>query len=206
LLICDEVKVGLGRSGLLHAFEHDGIAPDVVTFGKTLGGSLPLSAAVGPAELLDAPTASALLSTAGNPICTAAGRAVLHTVIEERLPEQAAIRGSQLIGLLNAYADSGRPGAAFIGQIRGRGLAIGIDLVADQTKRTAAPHLARKVAYRTWQLGAIIHCVGGNVLELAPPLVISTDEIALASELVANAIDDAVAGAVTDEMVAPYAR
>lgn len=205
LLICDEVKVGLGRTGLLHAFEHEGISPDVVTFGKTLGGGLPLSAAVGPAEILDGPSASALLTLAGNPVCTAAGRAVLRTLVEERVPEAAAARGTQLADLLRAYADSDRPGAAFIGEVRGRGLSIGIDLVTDQTERTRASQLARKVVYRAWQLGAFVHYVGGNVIEVIPPMVISPDEVELASDLLANAIDDALSGLVTDEMVAPYA-
>lgn len=206
VLICDEVKVGLGRTGLMHAFECDGVSPDVITFGKALGGSLPLSAAVGPAALLEGPSASALLSTAGNPICAAAGRAVLHTLVEGQLPREAGCRGAQMVELLRAYAESDRPGAAFIGQLRGRGLALGIDLVSDQTDRTPAPQLASQVVYRAWQLGAIVHCVGQNVLELAPPLVISSDEIVLACEMVANAIDDAAVGKVTDEMVTPPAH
>ena len=97
-MICDEVKMGLGRPGTLHAFEHDGVVPDIVTFGKVLGGGLPLSAAVGPAEILDEPPAAALLTTAGNPVCTAAGRAVLATIVADRLAEHAAKVGAALRG------------------------------------------------------------------------------------------------------------
>jgi 4-aminobutyrate aminotransferase len=204
LLICDEVKVGLGRSGLLHAFAHDGITPDLVTFGKAIGGALPLSAAVGPAEVLDGPSASALLTTAGNPICTATGRAVLRTIVEDRLPEAAAERGEQLMRLLCEYAASTAPGAEFIGDVRGRGLAIGVDLVTDRDSKARADDLARKTVYRAWELGAVVYYVGSNVLEVTPPLVITPDEVAEAAQILTTAIADAAAGAVTDEMVRPY--
>jgi 4-aminobutyrate aminotransferase len=205
LLICDEVKVGLGRTGRMHAFGDDGITPDIVTFGKALGGTLPLSAAVGPAAVLDGPTASALLTTAGNPICTAAGRAVLSILVGDQIPAAAAERGAQLTGLLRAYAASQRPGAACVGQVRGRGLAIGVDLISEPQQRTRDRDLARKVVYRAWQLGAVVYYVGGNVVEVTPPLTISPDEVALAAELLTTAIDDAVGGAVTDAMVTSYA-
>ncbi|HKC27682.1 MAG TPA: aminotransferase class III-fold pyridoxal phosphate-dependent enzyme [Jatrophihabitans sp.] len=205
LLVCDEVKVGLGRPGLLHAFAHDGVTPDLVAFGKTIGGALPLSAAVGPAEVLDGPPASALLTTAGNPICTAAGRAVLRTLVSERIPEAAAARGAQLMALLREFAASDAPGAEFIGDVRGRGLAIGVDLVTDRTAKTRADDLARKTVYRAWQLGAVVYYVGGNVLEVTPPMVITEDEVAEAAQILTAAIADAAAGVVTDEMVAPYA-
>src|SRR4029453_11589544 len=96
LLICDEVKVGLGRPGTWHAFDHDGITPDIVTFGKSLGAGVPISAAVGPAAVFDEPAASALLTQAGNPYSTAVARAVLATYKAEGLVERAAQAGERL--------------------------------------------------------------------------------------------------------------
>jgi len=204
LVVCDEVKVGLGRPGTLHAFQHDGIAPDLVAFGKVLGGGLPLSALVGPAEVLDGPSAAALLTTAGNPICTAAGRAVLRRITEDDLSGRSAAAGERLRGSLKAFAANGSEAAARIGDVRGRGLAIGVDLVQDRQTLARDGDLARKVVYRAWQLGAVVYYVGSNVLEITPPMTISDDEIDLAVELLTLAISDAVAGVVTDEMVRPY--
>lgn len=208
-LVCDEVKMGLGRPGLLHAFQHDGAVPDVVTLGKALGGGLPLSAAVGPAEVLDGPAASALLTTAGNPVCTAVGRAVLRAIVDDDLPGNAARVGARLmVGLEELRAGRGTAGgrsAERIGDVRGRGLAIGLELVADRASLERDPALAQKVVYRAWQLGAVVYYVGGNVLEITPPLVLTDAEADRAVELLDAAIADAVAGEVTDEEVAPYA-
>ncbi|MBO0678443.1 aspartate aminotransferase family protein [Mycolicibacterium sp. S2-37] len=201
-MICDEVKMGLGRPGTLHAFTHDGVVPEIVTFGKVLGGGLPLSAAVGPAEILDAPPASALLTTAGNPVCTAAGRAVLKTIVDDELPERAAKIGALLQESLRALA--GAPGGDRIGDVRGRGLAIGVELV-DPATGGRDPRLAAQVVYRAWELGAVVYYVGGNVLEVTPPLVLTETEAARAAEILGAAIADAAAGRVDDEEVAKYA-
>jgi 4-aminobutyrate aminotransferase len=207
-LICDEVKVGLGRPGLLHAFQHDGVTPDIVTFGKSLGGGLPLSAAVGPTAILDGPAASALLTTAGNPVCTAAGRAVLRTLVDEDLPAAAAAAGARLMAGLREIADGSGPGGHSagdrIGDVRGRGLAIGVDLVQDRQSMRRDAALAQKTVYRAWQLGAVVYYVGGNVLEITPPLVITDEEVDRALEVIGQAIGDAVRGLVSDEEVAPY--
>jgi 4-aminobutyrate aminotransferase len=201
-MICDEVKMGLGRPGTLHAFEHDGVAPDIVTFGKVLGGGLPLSAAVGPAAILDNPPAAALLTTAGNPVCTAAGRAVLATIVGDRLPEHAAKVGALLADGLRALA--GSPGSERIGDVRGRGLAIGLELVDPETGERDA-RLAAQVVYRAWELGAVVYYVGGNVLEITPPLVLTESEANRAVELIGASIADAAAGRVNAEEVARYA-
>ncbi len=187
LLICDEVKVGLGRSGTYHAFDHDGLAPDVATFGKALGAGLPISAAVGPAAVLDEPGASALLTTAGNPYCTAVARAVLRTIDAEGLTERAAVAGERLrAGLREATAD-----LDVVGDIRGRGLVIGVDLVGSRETRDRAPDLAARVVYRAWQLGAVVYYVGGNVLEVTPPLVITDEEVDRAVTILDRAIREA---------------
>ena len=94
LTVLDEVKVGLGRSGALHAFSHEGLEPDMVVLGKGLGGGLPLSALIGPAAIMDHRPAFAIQTTGGNPVCTAAGLAVLRTVLDEDLPSRAAQVGT----------------------------------------------------------------------------------------------------------------
>jgi 4-aminobutyrate aminotransferase len=204
-LIVDEVKVGLGRTGHLHAFEQEGISPDIVTLGKVLGGGLPLSAAIGPADVLDRPTASALMTTTGNPICCAAGRAVLGIVRNGVVVQNAAERGQQIRSLLGAYkATPGRSGTAHIGDVRGRGLSIGIELVTNRKENARDPELAAKVAYRAWELGLVVYPVRGNVLEITPALTVSTAEVEQAMEILTSAIDDAALGIVSDEQIAPY--
>lgn len=199
LLVCDEVKVGLGRPGMMHAFQIDGATPDLVCFGKVLGNGLPLSAAVGPAEILDGPAAAALLTTAGNPICTAVGRAVLKVIQEEDLPERARRAGERLREGLASLNNE------HIGNIRGHGLANGVELVTDRESKTPDRTLAAATVYRAFELGAVFYYVGGNVLELTPPLIISDAEIDRAVEIIGLAIDEAASGKVPDDVVAAYA-
>jgi 4-aminobutyrate aminotransferase len=201
LLICDEVKVGLGRTGLLHAFQRDGVVPDLMTLGKSLGGGLPISAVVGPRRLLDEPGASAMLTLAGNPVSVAAARAVLRTLVDEELAARAARAGERFrAGLAQALA-----GLPAVGDIRGAGLALGIELVRADGEVGADPALVRKVVYRAWQLGAVFYYVGGNVLELTPPLIISDQEIDQGIEIIDRAIRDAIAGLVDESEVARFA-
>lgn len=202
-VVVDEVKVGLGRTGRLHCFEHEGLEPDLVVFGKALGGGLPLSAVIGPREIMDHAPAFALQTTAGNPIAAAAGRAVLRTIEAEGLVERANHVGSVLAQGLRALGDH----HATIGDVRGRGLAVGVELVTDRTTREPVPvATTAKIIYRSYQLGAAFLYVGlrANVLELTPPLTLSEAEARAGVAIIDQALHDVAAGKVTDADVAPF--
>lgn len=197
------MKVGLGRTGRLHAFEHEGFRPDILVLGKGLGGGLPLSAVIGPEWVMDCATAFALQTLHGNPVCAAAGLAVLDTITAEGLAAQAEARGERLrAGLLRLK--SRHP---LIGDVRGRGLALGVELVTDRVARTPAKAQAAQVVFRAHDLGLVLYYVGmrSNVLELTPPLVLTAADIDAALDILHRALADVEAGRVDAEAVRLFA-
>lgn len=201
-IIVDEVKVGLARSGKLHCFEHEGLEPDLVVFGKGLGGGLPLSAVIGPRDIMDHAPAFALQTTGGNPVTTAAGRAVLQTIADEGLIERANSIGGLLSDGLRALV-SRQP---MMGEVRGRGLAVGVEVVSDRGSCEPAPLTAVKVIFRAYELGAVFFYVGlrSNVLELTPPLTLGPTEAEEGIDIIDRAMTDVTRGVVSDAAVAPF--
>jgi 4-aminobutyrate aminotransferase len=203
MIVVDEVKVGLARSGLMHCFQHEGLEPDMVVFGKGIGGGLPLSAVIGPKAIMDHAPAFALQTTAGNPVATAAGNAVLKAIEDEGLIERSARIGTLFADALRALGDRHE----IVGDVRGRGLAIGVDLVADRTTREPVPATTTaKIIYRGYQLGAAFTYVGlkANVLEFMPPLTLTEAEVAEGVSIVDRAMADVAAGLVSDADVASF--
>lgn len=201
MLVCDEVKVGLGRTGMMHAFEADGIVPDIVSFGKGLGGGLALSAVVGPASILDGRTAFAMQTLCGNPVSAAAGLAVLRTIARDGLVASAAARGARLIAGLRGLAAK----HPVVGDVRGRGLAVGVELVEEGT--TPATLFCQKTVFRAWELGLLLFYVGtrSNVLEITPPLTLTDAEVDEGIAILDRALADVAAGRVDDTALAAYA-
>jgi len=203
LTVCDEVKVGLARPGALHCFQLDGIVPDILVLGKGLGGGLPISAVIGPEEVMNHRSAFSFQTLHGNPVCAAAALAVLETMEAEGLAAHAAKLGARLIDGLRALAGQHEA----IGDVRGRGLAIGIELVEDRATKVPARRLAAQSVYRAYELGAVFYYVGmeSNVLELTPPLILSEAEADEAVDVISRALGDAVRGLVPDESLRPFA-
>jgi len=203
LVVVDEVKVGLGRTGLMNAFEHENLEPDIVCFGKALGGGLPLSAIVGPTEIMDFAPAFAIMTASGNPVSISAGRAVLKTIYNDNLIYNSMKVGKVLTEGFQQLSNKHN----LIGDIRGKGLAMGVEIVTDRfkTKKEAKIETA-KIAYRAYQLGLIIFYVGmkSNVLELTPPLILTENQAKEGLEILDKAIEDVSNGRVEDSVLLDY--
>jgi ornithine--oxo-acid transaminase len=166
LLILDEIQSGLGRTGKLFAFEHEGIRPDAVVIGKALSGGLyPVSALLAGDELMDVFTPGSHGSTyGGNPLAAAVGRAALAVLVEERLAERSAELGEYLLGRL-AELDS-----PHVKEIRGKGLWVGIELHPEAGG-------ARRFCEALRDRGLLCKETHDHTIRLAPPLVITREEL-----------------------------
>jgi 4-aminobutyrate aminotransferase-like enzyme len=176
LLIVDEIYTGLGRTGRWFACEHEGVIPDLLCVGKALSGTLPIAACVGARSVMDAwpPSGGEAIHTStflGNPLACAAGLASLGEIRRRGLVERSAAEGERWLGELRETL-GGHPG---VGEVRGRGLMIGVDLVTNRSTREPAPDQAGRVLTEALRRGWIVLAGGpaGNVISLSPPLSLS---------------------------------
>ncbi|MFE2092870.1 4-aminobutyrate--2-oxoglutarate transaminase [Streptomyces sp. NPDC059460] len=172
LLIADEVQTGIARTGRMFACEHEGIEPDLLTTAKGLGGGLPLGAVTGRAELMDAVPAGGLGGTySGNPVACEAALGVFEEIEQHGLVERAMEIGGIMLDTL----DSMRRSHPLVGDVRGRGAMIAIELVEPGNR--PAPHVAARIAARCHAEGLLVLTAGsyGNVLRFLPPLSIGND-------------------------------
>ena len=180
MFVADEVQSGHGRTGEgLWSFTASGITPDLVTLGKPMGNGHPVAAVVARSEIVDRfATDHEFFSTfGGNPVAAAAALAVLDVIESDALVANANFVGA---GLQAAIRDLAATHAA-IGDVRGRGLMLGVDLVQDRTSRQPAGRLASQVMNSMRERGVLVSTTGreGNVLKIRPPLVITAEEAAL---------------------------
>jgi 2,2-dialkylglycine decarboxylase (pyruvate) len=189
LLIFDEAQTGLGRTGHLFACERDGVVPEFLTLSKTLGAGLPLAAVLTTPEIEDVCHERGFLfytTHASDPLPAAVGLKVLEIVIRDRLTERAAELGTYLRDGLRALQQRHE----CIGDVRGRGLLVGLDLVKDRASKAPAPELAQRVARACLDLGMMTSVVRGGygIFRLAPPITIAKGEIDLALDIFDQAI------------------
>src|SRR5581483_22433 len=193
LLIFDEAQTGLGRTGNLFACEHDGVVPEFLTLSKTLGAGLPLAAVLTTPEIEETCYERGFLfytTHASDPLPAAVGLKVLEIVIRDKLTERAQALGEHLREGLLALKQRHE----CVGDVRGRGLLVGLELVEDRATRKPAPELARRVARRCLELGMMTSVVRGGfgIFRIAPPITIAREEIELALDIFDRAIRDSL--------------
>jgi 4-aminobutyrate aminotransferase len=192
LLIVDEVQSGFGRTGKLFAIEHYGVEPDILVMAKGIADGFPLGAFTTRDEIAAAFQPGDHLSTfGGNPVSCAAGLANVRYMLREGLPEQARQKGEYAMGFLRAAK------LPLVGDVRGLGLMIGVELVRDAATTPAAAE-ANVVREACLRRGVLVGVGGvhGNVLRLQPPLVITREELDRALGVVAESLAEVGAGAL----------
>jgi 4-aminobutyrate aminotransferase / (S)-3-amino-2-methylpropionate transaminase / 5-aminovalerate transaminase len=175
-LIADEVQTGFARTGKLFAIEHSGVEPDLITVAKSIAAGLPLSGVLGKAEILDAAHDGAVGGTyVGNPVAQAAALAVLDVIEEENLNERAIQIGETMRARMLAWQER----FAAIGDVRGLGAMLAIELVEDRATKQPAPTLAQSVLDACLQRGLLLLKAGvyGNAIRVLCPLVLTDAEL-----------------------------
>jgi len=175
LFVCDEVQTGFGRTGEMLAIEHYGVVPDIIVTAKGIANGFPLSAFTTREEIAEAFRPGDHLSTfGGNPVSCAAALANIDLFRRERLVERAKDQGKRLLDQLRNLAEKHE----IIGEVRGLGLMIGVELVTDRIQKTPAGEIAERVQDCLLEEGILIGVGGtyGNVLRLQPPLVIADQD------------------------------
>lgn len=188
-LVHDEVFTGFGRTGKIFAHEHYGTEPDVVTFAKAVGGGVPLGGFIATEEVGTALESDDHFTTFGgnNQVGIAAAHAVLDVLQEEKLPENAEKVGSHFLKGLRELVQR----YEMIGDVRGKGLMIGIEIVEDRESKTPAPEMAKRLKQELRERNVLVTISGvyGCVVRMTPPLVINRTQV----ETALQAIEDSLA-------------
>jgi len=196
MLIDDEVKVGMGRAGRMWACQLTDTDPDIMIIGKGVASGMSMSATVAPAEILDVLAAGHAFTTAGAPVACAAAIATLDVVRDEKLADNARAQGDFIMDGIREMSSRHR----LIGEVRGAGLIIGVELVLDPVTKKPATKECAKLVLRCQQLGLLVHYVGifSHVIELTPPLVLTRAEATAGLEIFEQALTDVEDGRVAD--------
>jgi 4-aminobutyrate aminotransferase len=186
LLVFDEVQSGMGRTGRMFAAEHFDAVPDILAVAKGIASGMPLGATVARADLMTWPPGAHASTFGGNPVSCAAALATI-ALLERELVDHAARMGAHMMDRLRRWP------ARFpnVGDVRGLGLMIGVELVKDQGTKEKAPNLRDRVVDLAFERGLLILGAGDNTLRLCPPLVVTRDQCDFALDTLEQCLDAA---------------
>ena len=183
LLIADEVQSGMGRTGRWWACEHFDAVPDILTVAKGISSGMPLSATIARADLMQWTPGAHASSFGGNPVSIAAALATID-LLEHEMIANAARVGAALMNRLRRWPERYRN----VGEVRGFGLMIGIEIVKDQESRERAPELRDRIGDLAFERGLLVLGAGQNSLRLSPPLCITEEEAATAAGILEDCL------------------
>jgi 4-aminobutyrate aminotransferase len=188
LLVVDEVQAGMGRTGKWWAVQHTGVEPDMITIAKGIASGMPLSALLTRAEVMDWVPGSHASTFGGNPVCIAAALATLDVL------EREAVENSRKVGayMLNRMKDWPNK-LPLVGDVRGRGLMMGVEIVTDKTKKTPGGAERDRIVELAFERGVLFLGAGPNTVRLSPPLVVTEEQADIAMDVLEECIKAAAA-------------
>lgn len=186
LLVDDEVQTGIGRTGKFCAIEHWGITPDIICMAKSIAAGLPLGVTIAKAEIMDWEEGSHANTFGGNPVACAAAQAVLDVIEKQRLMENATRQGAHIMTRLREMQEK----YPIIGDVRGKGLMIGIEMVKDRKTKTPGIDEAKEIMMKSWRRGVAVITCGPSTLRIAPPLTITKELVDSALDVIESAVKE----------------
>lgn len=186
LLIDDEVQSGTGRTGKWFAIEHWNVEPDILCAAKALASGLPLGVTISKAKFMDWTGGSHASTFGGNPLSCVAAMAVIEVIKEDRLLENAAKQGTYILKRLDELKGE----SSIIGDVRGKGLMIGMEIVADKENSKPAPDKASEIIMRSWRRGVAVITCGVSTVRIAPPLDITRELVDSALDIIVDVVKD----------------
>jgi 4-aminobutyrate aminotransferase len=186
LLIFDEVQCGMGRTGKMWACDHVGVVPDIIVSAKGIASGLPLGVTVARADLMDWGPGAHASTFGGNPVACAAALETIR-LLQEKYIANAARVGEYIMGRIVDWPHKHR----IVGQVRGRGLMIGVELVRSQETREPHPDARKRVIERAFELGVLVLGCGESTVRLMPPLVINREQADCAVDTLDRCISEA---------------
>ena len=190
IFIDDEVQTGFGRTGRMFGIEHYQVTPDIMCLAKGIASGMPLGACMAKAEIADSYEPGDHLSTfGGNPVSCAAGVASLDVMLAQDLPKQSQTKGEHLLKRIRELQST----ESIIGEVRGKGLMIGVELVEEHKNKTPAEGKASKIKELLRMKGVLVGVGGvkGNVVRIQPPLVITDQQLDILIDYLAESMREA---------------
>jgi len=185
LLVVDEVQSGIGRTGKWFAIEHTGVQPDIVCMAKGIASGMPLGVTMSRADIMDWVPGSHASTFGGNPVCIAAALATLDVIEKENLLKNSAEVGAHMMQRMADWTKKYR----VVGDVRGRGLMVGVEIVKDQKSKEYAPEFRDKIVELAFERGILFLGCGPSTVRIAPPLVVTKEEADAAVDALEESIE-----------------